>query len=175
MILIILVFTLNALEYANDPVKRAIMIPIKSITNINIYGIILAAVIVLAGSCTKEPDMSKVDNWLGEYYNQELLWNLDSLAFHRAEWTSQTVTDGVQIRKTQVKMMGLNRSISYLSYSPDEFKTYIGYSEQGGTVADVAAAQNGALFAMRISLICHQRTPFFPSMPLEDARVWATL
>lgn len=116
--------------------------------NINIYGIILASVIVLAGSCTKEPDMSKVDNWLGEYYNQELLWNLDSLAFHRAEWTSQTVTDGVQIRKTQVKMMGLNRSISYLSYSPDEFKTYIGYSEQGGTVADVAAAQNGALFAI---------------------------
>ena len=116
--------------------------------NRNIYGIILAAVLVLASSCTKEPDMSKVDKWLGEYYNQECKWDMDSITFHRAEWTSQAVVEGVQMRKTQAKIKGLNRSISYISYSPDEFKTYVGYSEQGGTVAEVAEAQNGALFAI---------------------------
>ena len=116
--------------------------------NKNIYGIILAAVLVVVSSCSKEPDMTKVDKWLGEYYNQECKWDMDSITFHRAEWTSHTVIEGVQMRKTQAKIKGLNRSISYISYSPDEFKTYVGYSEQGGTVEDVAAAQNGALFAI---------------------------
>lgn len=116
--------------------------------NRNIYCIILAAVLVLASSCTKEPDMSKVDKWLGEYYNQECKWDMDSITFHRAEWTSQAVVEGVQMRRTQAKIKGLNRSISYISYSPDEFKTYVGYSEQGGTVAEVADAQSGALFAI---------------------------
>lgn len=114
----------------------------------NIFGIILATGLVLASSCSKEPDMSVVDKWLGEDFNQELLWNLDSLAFHRATWTVSSVTDGVQMRKASVKMMGAMRSISYLSYSPDEFKTFVGYSEQTGTVADLAAAQSGALFAI---------------------------
>ncbi|MBE6250918.1 MAG: phosphodiester glycosidase family protein [Bacteroidales bacterium] len=116
--------------------------------NKNIYGIILAAALVLAGSCTKERDMSDVDKWLGEYYNQECKWDMDSITFHRAEWTSQAVIEGVQMRKTQAKIKGFNRSISYISYSPDEFKTYVGYSEQGGTVEEVAAAQSGALFAI---------------------------
>ena len=92
--------------------------------------------------------MTYIDKWLGEDFNQEALWNLDSLAFRRAKWTVQNVTEGVQMRKANVKMMGLNRSISYLSYSPDGFKTYVGYSEKPGTVAEMAAAHEGALFAI---------------------------
>lgn len=116
--------------------------------NKNIYGVIFAAVLVLAGSCTKEPDMSKVDEWLGEDYNQECRWDMDSIAFHRAKWSVESVTDGVQMMTSQMKVKGAQRSISYLSYSPDEFKTYIGYSELGGSVEDIAAAQTGALFAI---------------------------
>lgn len=116
--------------------------------NRNIYGIILAAVLVITSSCSKEPDMSTVDKWLGEYYNQECKWDMDSIAFHRIKWSTRTVMDGVQMHKTQAKLKGQNRSISYISYSPDEFKTYVGYSAQGGTVEEVATAQNGALFAI---------------------------
>ena len=92
--------------------------------------------------------MTKVDKWLGEQFNQELLWDLDSLAFHRAKWDVQSVTEGVQMRKTNVKMFGVQRSISYLTYSPDEFKTFVGYSEQTATVEELATAQSGALFAI---------------------------
>lgn len=114
----------------------------------NIFGIILASGLVLASSCSKEPDMSVVDKWLGEDFNQELLWNLDSLAFHRASWTLESVADGVQMRKSSMKLLGAQRSVSYISYSPDEFKTFIGYSEQSATVAELASAQSGALFAI---------------------------
>lgn len=113
-----------------------------------IYGIILAAVLAIASSCEKETDMSTADKWLGEYFNQEGKWDMDSIAFHRAKWTSQTITDGVDMRKANFKLLGFNRSISYISYSPDELKTYVGYSDKGGTVEEVAGAQNGALFAI---------------------------
>ena len=78
--------------------------------------------------------MTYMDKWLGEDFNQELLWNLDSLAFRRAKWTVESVAEGVQMRQTQVKMMGAVRSISCISYSPDEFKTFVAYSETSGTV-----------------------------------------
>ena len=116
--------------------------------NKNIFAVILSAGLVLAASCSKEPDMTYIDKWLGEDYNQECLWNMDSLAFRRAKWTIETVTEGAQVSKAQVKMMGLNRSISYISYSPDGFKTYVGYNAEAGTVAELASAQEGALFAI---------------------------
>ena len=114
----------------------------------NIFGIILAAGLVLVSSCSKEPDMTAVDKWLGEDFNQQLLWNPDSLAFRRANWKVENVVDGVELHTAQVKMLGAVRSISYLTYSPDEFKTYVGYNEQGGSVEEIASAQNGALFAI---------------------------
>jgi hypothetical protein len=116
--------------------------------NNNKLGILIASILVVASSCTKEPDMTYMDKWLGEDFNQELLWDLDSLAFRRAKWTVESVTEGVQIRKASVKMMGAQRSISYLSYSPDGFKTYVGYNEQPGTVAEMASSYEGALFAI---------------------------
>ena len=116
--------------------------------NKNKIGVILASVLVLVSSCTKEPDMTYMDKWLGEDFNQELLWNLDSLAFRRAKWTVESVAEGVQMRQTQVKMMGAVRSISCISYSPDEFKTFVAYSETSGTVDELASAQEKALFAI---------------------------
>lgn len=92
--------------------------------------------------------MTYMDKWLGEDFNQELLWDPDSLAFHRAKWTVENVTEGVQVRKAHVKLLGATRSISYLSYSPDGFKTYVGYSDQPGTVAEMASAHENALFAI---------------------------
>ena len=35
--------------------------------------------------------------------------------------------------------------------------------------------QKGGRLAIMVSRICHHRTPFFPSIPWEEARVWATL
>lgn len=92
--------------------------------------------------------MTAVDKWLGKDFNQKLLWDPDSLAFCRAAWKVESVVDGVELHTTQVKMLGAVRSISYLTYSPDEFKTYVGYNEQGGSVEEIASAQDGALFAI---------------------------
>ena len=65
----------------------------------NIFGLALAAALVF-GSCTDEKDMTKVDQWLGEKFNQEILWDVDSLAFRRTSWETQDIADGLQMRKS---------------------------------------------------------------------------
>lgn len=113
----------------------------------NIFGFALAAAFAF-GSCTPEQDMTKVDQWLGEKFNQEILWDVDSMAFRRTNWVSEDVASGVQIRKAQVKMWESVQSISYVNYSPNMFNTYFGYTGTEGTVGDIAGNYEGALFAI---------------------------
>ena len=92
--------------------------------------------------------MTKVDQWLGEKFNQEILWDVDSMAFRRATWASSDVATGLSLRKSEVKMWESVQSISYVTYSPNSFNTYLGYKGQEGTVADIAGSYEGALFAI---------------------------
>ena len=112
----------------------------------NIFGLTLAAALSFV-SCA-EQDMTKVDEWLGEKFNQEILWDVDSLAFRRTEWESVDVASGLQMRKSAIKMWESVQTISYVTYSPNMFNTYIGYTGQDGTVADLAADCEGAMFAV---------------------------
>ena len=104
----------------------------------NIFGLTLAAALSFV-SCS-EQDMSDVDKWLGEKFNQEILWDVDSLAFRRTAWESVELSGGLQIRKSSIKMWESVQSISYVTYSPNMFNTYLGYTGEEGTVADIAAA-----------------------------------
>ena len=112
----------------------------------NIFGLTLAATLSFA-SCA-EQDMTKVDEWLGEKFNQEILWDVDSLAFRRTAWESVDVADGLQMRKSAIKMWESVQSISYVTYSPNMFNTYIGYTGEENTVGDIASAKEGAMFAI---------------------------
>ena len=118
----------------------------------NIFGISLVAALALASSCT-EQDMTKVDEWLGEKFNQEILWDVDSLTFRRTAWESVDLSGGLQIRKSTLKMWESVQSISYVTYSPNMFNTYLGYNGQEGTVADIAGGYEGALFAVNAGTI----------------------
>lgn len=113
----------------------------------NIFGLGLALSLVFASACT-EKDMSMVDEWLGEKFNQEILWDVDSMAFRRADWKMNDVVNGVQIRQSSIKMWGSVQSISFITYSPNTFNTYLGYTGEEGTVADIAGSYEGALFAI---------------------------
>ncbi len=112
----------------------------------NIFGLALATALAVC-SCT-EQDMTKVDEWLGDKFNQEILWDVDSLAFRRTNWESVDVASGLQMRKSAIKMWESVQTISYVTYSPNMFNTYIGYTGQEGTVADIAAEYEGAMFAV---------------------------
>ena len=89
-----------------------------------------------------------VDEWLGEKFNQKILWDVDSLAFRRTEWESVDVAGGLQMRKSAIKMWESVQSISYVTYSPNMFNTYIGYTGQENTVGDIASTYEGAMFAV---------------------------
>ena len=114
----------------------------------NIFGISLVAALVFTSACTQKEDMSKVDEWLGEKFNQEILWDVDSMAFRRTDWASEDIASGVQLRKAQIKMWESVQSISYVNYSPNMFNTYLGYTGSEGTVGDIAGSYEGALFAI---------------------------
>ena len=109
---------------------------------------ILGLSLILAAftACEKET-LTDVDKMLGEKFNQEALWDMDSLAFHRATWSSQDVAEGIQMMKSQVKMWGSQQSIAYVAYSPDEFKTYVAYTGEDATVSELASKNENALFA----------------------------
>lgn len=113
----------------------------------NIFAITLAASLALVSACT-ETDMSKYDEWLGEKFNQEILWDVDSMAFRRADWKGVEIAGGAQVRASEVKMWETVQKISYITFSPNMFNTYLGYSETEATVGDIAASYEDALFAI---------------------------
>lgn len=113
---------------------------------IHLFGPALIAVLTMV-SCA-EKDMTKVDEWLGEKFNQEILWDVDSMAFRRAPWQSEDVASGVQVRKSTVKMWETVQSVSYVTYSPNMFNTYLGYTGQEATVGEIAGSYGNALFAI---------------------------
>lgn len=112
----------------------------------NIFGLTLAATLAF-GACA-EKDTTAVDQWLGEKFNQEILWDVDSLAFRRTNWESQELISGVQLRKSSIKMWESVQSVSYISYSPVLYTTGVGYSGQEGTVAEIAENYDNALIAI---------------------------
>ena len=93
--------------------------------------------------------MTKVDEWLGGKFNQEILWDVDSLAFCRTEWKTQELNGGLQLRKSTIKLWESVQSISYVNYSPVMFTTNLGYTGTEATVGDIATACNkDAIFAI---------------------------
>ena len=106
--------------------------------------------------------MTKVDQWLGEKFNQEILWDVDSLAFRRTNWESQDLAGGIQLRKSSIKMWETVQSISYINYSPLFFSTYLGYTGSEATVGDIAGTYSNALFAVNAgSLTSGKPSNFF--------------
>ena len=120
----------------------------------NIFGIFLVSILGIMNSCTPElGDMSAYDEWLGKEFNQEILWNVDSMAFRRTDWVTKDVVSGVQMKQAQVKMWESMQSISYITFSPNMFNTHFGYTGEEGTVAEIAGGYENALFAINAGVI----------------------
>ena len=70
------------------------------------------------------------------------------MAFRRTEWESVDVAGGLQVRKSAIKMWGSVQSITYVTYSPNMFNTYLGYTGQEAATGDIASGYEGAMFAV---------------------------
>ena len=117
--------------------------------NNNIIRICLAAALpAMLWSCSKKIDNSAFSDVLGKDYNQEILWDVDSLAFRRASWSTTDASYGAEIRQAQIKMLGGTQSVSYITYPSNMFITRIAAADNGLQSTSELAAGSKAVFAI---------------------------
>lgn len=117
--------------------------------NNNIIRICLAAALpAMLWSCSEKMDNSAFSDVLGKDYNQEILWNVDSLAFRRAGWSTTDASYGAEIRQAQIKMLGGTQSVSYITYPSNMFITRIAAADNGVANTSEIAAGSKAVFAI---------------------------
>ncbi len=97
-----------------------------------IFSIIIGGLALMTMfSCEEKIDNSDFSEWLGQNYNQECLWNMDSIAFRRAEWQKTELQKGAAFNSATIKMLGSFQSVKYLTYGSDAFATNVGAPESG--------------------------------------------
>ncbi len=97
-----------------------------------IFSIIIGGLALMTMfSCEEKIDNSEFSEWLGENYNQECLWNMDSIAFRRAEWQKTDLQKGASLNSATIKMLNSYQSVKYLTYGSDAFATSVGAPESG--------------------------------------------
>ncbi len=97
-----------------------------------IFSLTLAALAFMTiMSCEKKMDNSEFSEWLGQNYNQECLWNMDSIAFRRADWQKTELQKGAALNSAKIKMLGSYQSVKYLTYGADAFATNVAAPESG--------------------------------------------
>ena len=117
--------------------------------NNNIIRICLAAALpAMLWSCSEKIDNSAFSDVLGKDYNQEILWDVDSLAFRRAGWSTTDASYGAEIRQAQIKMLGGTQSVSYITYPSNMFITRIAAADNGVANTSEIAAGSKAVFAI---------------------------
>ena len=117
--------------------------------NNNIIRICLAAALpAMLWSCSEKMDNSDFSDVLGKDYNQEILWNVDSLAFRRAGWSTTDASNGAEIRQAQIEMLGGTQSVSYITYPSNMFITRIAAADNGVANTSEIAAGSKAVFAI---------------------------
>ena len=99
-------------------------------------------------SCNEKIDNSSFSEMLGEDYNQEILWNVDSLAFRRADWKTTDAGNGAELRQAQIGMLGGTQSVSYITYPSSMFVTRIASSGNGLENTSNIAEDHRAVFAI---------------------------
>lgn len=109
---------------------------------------ILVTLPAVIWSCSKLTDNSAFSDMLGKDYNQQILWDVDSLAFKRADWNVTDLGNGAEMRQAQIGMLGGIQSVSYITYPSRMFITKIASSGDGLKTAGDMARDNKAVFAI---------------------------
>lgn len=110
--------------------------------------ICLLCMIPAVFSCSEKIDNSEFSDMLGENYNQQMLWDPDSLAFRRADWEKKSLLLDSELYSAQIEMMESVQSVSYIKYTSKSFYTEIGTSDSGLKKAGDIAQENKAVFAI---------------------------
>lgn len=99
-------------------------------------------------SCNEKIDNSNYSDMLGENYNQELLWDPDSMAFRRANWQVKNLMLDANLYSSQIKMLGSTQSVSYIKYTSKSFYTKIGVPDNKLENTSTIAQNKKAIFAI---------------------------
>lgn len=121
-------------------------------TNILYTGVCLATLLLAGVSCGDDKiDNSAFDEELGKDFNQEVIWDEDSLAFYRADWDITSYDEGAELRTAQIEMLGTVQSVSYLTYAPAKYATKLAVSDTPKKTSDFGT-ENEAYFAINGSV-----------------------
>lgn len=97
-----------------------------------IFSYVLAGLALMTMfSCEEKIDNDEYSDWLGQHYNQEILWNPDSLAFKRADWQKTSLKQGAVLNAASIKMFESVQSVTYITYTSNSFFTKVGAPESG--------------------------------------------
>ena len=117
-------------------------------TNILYTGVCLATLLLAGVSCGDDKiDNSAFDEELGKDFNQEVIWDEDSLAFYRADWDITSYDEGAELRTAQIEMLGTVQSVSYLTYAPATYATILAVSDTPKKTSDFVT-EKGAYFSI---------------------------
>ncbi len=103
--------------------------------------------LALVYSCSDAGDNSDYSEVLKKDFNQEIRWDVDSLALLRASWDKTDLGEGAMVCTAKASMWGTTQSVSYVVYPTTKFTTNITVSGTPAKTSALAEA-NKALFAI---------------------------
>lgn len=102
------------------------------------FFIVAAAVGLLA--CSDDKNNDEFSDVLGQYFNQELKWNPDSMSLARAEWAHTALNGGATVDKATVKMWDGLQTVTRVAYNPSMYTTRVADNPSGISIGDATVA-----------------------------------
>lgn len=103
--------------------------------------------LALICSCSDSGDNSDYDEILKKDFNQEIKWDVDSLALMRAPWEKTDLGNGATVCTAQANIWGTTQSVSYVVYPTNMFSTRIAVCDTPEKTSAIAEDKK-ALFAI---------------------------
>ena len=85
----------------------------------------MSFLLALVYSCSDSGDNSDYSEMLKKDFNQEIKWDVDSLALMRASWEKTDLGNGAAVCTAQASMWGTTQSVSYVVYPTTMFSTRV--------------------------------------------------
>ena len=107
----------------------------------------MSFLLALVYSCSDSGDNSDYSEMLKKDFNQEIKWDVDSLALMRASWEKTDLGNGAAVCTAQASMWGTTQSVSYVVYPTTMFSTRVAVCDTPAKTSMIAKDKK-ALFAI---------------------------
>ena len=107
----------------------------------------MSFLLALVYSCSDSGDNSDYSEMLKKDFNQEIKWDVESLALMRASWEKTDLGNGAAVCTAQASMWGTTQSVSYVVYPTTMFSTRVAVCDTPAKTSMIAKDKK-ALFAI---------------------------